>query len=383
MKRDSASFTQLNPKIKKEEGVAFDSFLATLSQQLSNLKKINHDIYEENLIYTNNTNIATENFTTAHKHDTKHYINFLEELESIQKSSSELPTENKDITNISSQINEELKKFKLQLGRMALEGGGGTNAVQYANGGYMNGDLLVSGDITSMGRFMQDGNDLSGDISNLKTFIQNNSALWAGGGGTEQMTFAIDVVGDGITTDFTYPHGLDTSDLVANVVDKDTNAIVLATIIIDDTNISVEFIEPFTKTYRLIAMGATDAVQLGTLVSDSQKWNNTSNIVSSASSLWYTGGFSLITVSTSEFSQTNDYSHFLYDDDTAGSSINVTLLPPISHHGVKHHKKIGNSGSVILVPPPGVTIDGNSYYSIDSQYQSVNIYTDGINYFIQ
>jgi hypothetical protein len=380
MKSDFSAFVNPNKKIKKEYEVeqtdAFDSFLATLSEQLGNLKKINQDIFEENLIYSQPEKTTTKTNTNF---DTSKYLNFLEELETIQKTTSSLPEENKDITNISSQINEELKKFKLQLGRMALEGGGGSNAVQYANGGYMDGDLLVSGDITALGRVMQDGNDLSGDISNLKTFIQANSSIWAGSG-ENQMKFATDIIGDGITTDFTYAHGLGTPDLVANVIDKETNAIVLATLIIDDTNITIEFLEPFSKTYRLVAIGS---VSLGTIVSDSEKWNNSSNAVIGLSSSWNTGIFNLIRVTESEFIESNEYSHFLYDDDLVGSSINVTLLPVASHTGVKFHKKIGDTGSVTLTPPAGVTIDGESYFSINTKNQTVGLFTDGINYFIQ
>ena len=184
MKSDFSAFVNPNKKIKEEyeaeQTDAFDSFLATLSEQLGNLKKINQDIFEENLIYSQPEKLHTKNNTSI---DTNKYLNFLEELETIQKTTSSLPEENKDISNISSQINEELKKFKSQLGRMALEGGGGTNAVQYANGGYMDGDLLVSGDITALGRVMQDGNDLSGTITEIKTLISSNSAIWQAGGG--------------------------------------------------------------------------------------------------------------------------------------------------------------------------------------------------------
>jgi len=384
MKSDFSAFVNPNKKVKKEYEVeqtdAFDSFLATLSEQLGNLKKINQDIFEENLIYSQPEKLHTKTNTSV---DTKKYLNFLEELETIQKTTSSLPEENKDITNISSQINEELKKFKLQLGRMALEGGGGTNAVQYANGGYMDGDLLVSGDITALGRVMQDGNDLSADISNLKTFIQTNSSDWDSSG-DDQMKFAADIIGDGVTTDFTFSHSLGTPDLVANVIDKETNAIVLATIIIDDTDITVEFLEPFLKTYRLVVIGSGQpAVSLGTIVSDSQKWNNSSNAVINLSSSWNTGIFNLIKVTESEFIESNEYSHFLYDDDLVGSSINVTLLPVASHTGVKFHKKIGDTGSVTLTPPAGVTIDGESYFSINTKNQTVGLFTDGINYFIQ
>jgi hypothetical protein len=439
MKSDFASFVDPYKQTSAEEDAssnAFDSFLLTLSEQLSNLKKINNNIQEESVIsndysYHNNETNYTNNYNT------KNYLSFLEELESIQKTTSELPEENKDITNISSQINDELKKFKLQLGRMALEGGGGTNAVQYANGGYMDGDLLVSGNITSLGRVLQDGNDLSTDITNIKTFIQTNSAGWgAGSGGSDvsglsgnwestystvkensgtwgydgsdlkalsgnwestyttfrdtssswvglgEMKFAIDIVGNNIDTIFTYPHGLGTSDLVANVYDTSTNTIVLVAISADNTNISVDFADPFTNTYRLVAIGAGQpAVSLGTVVADSAKWNSTNTTVRDFSSSW---GFNLTKISVAgNYTQTDEYSHFVYDDDAAGSGINVELLPVVNHTGVKTHKKIGITGTVTLNPPAGVLIDGAPVYVLNTQYQSVQLYTDGTDYLIQ
>jgi len=444
MKSDFASFVDPYRQTSSDEETskndAFDSFLLTLSEQLGNLKKINNDIYEENYVYDNVKN-KNEVVVPKVNYDTKNYLSFLEELESIQQTTSKLPEENKDISNISSQINDELKKFKLQLGRMALEGGGGTNAVQYANGGYMNGDLLVSGDITALGRVLQDGNDLSTEITNLKTFISSNSAIWGtggtgGGGGSDvsglsgnrestystvkensgtwgydgsdlkalsgnwestyttfrdtssswvglgEMKFAIDIVGNNIDTIFTYPHGLGTSDLVANVYDTSTNTIVLVAISADNTNISVDFADPFTNTYRLVAIGAGQpAVSLGTVVADSAKWNSTNTTVRDFSSSW---GFNLTKISVAgNYTQTDEYSHFVYDDDAAGSGINVELLPVVNHTGVKTHKKIGITGTVTLNPPAGVLIDGAPVYVLNTQYQSVQLYTDGTDYLIQ
>jgi hypothetical protein len=424
MKSDFSAFVNPNKKVKKEYEVkqtdAFDSFLATLSEQLGNLKKINQDIFEENLIYSQPEKLHTKTNTSV---DTKKYLNFLEELETIQKTTNSLPEENKDITNISSQINEELKKFKLQLGRMALEGGGGTNAVQYANGGYMDGDLLVSGDITALGRVMQDGNDLSGTINEIKTLISSNSAIWESGSsgsdvsgltgnwestyttvkdnsgswestyttfrdtssswvGLGEMKYAVDILGDNVNTVFTYVHGLGTSDFVANVIDKDTNTIVLVAISADNTNITVEFAEPFTNTYRLVAIGAGQpAASLGTVIADSAKWNSTNTTVRNNSASW---GFNLTKINTAgSYTQSDSYTHFVYDDDTAESGINVELLPVANHTGVKTHKKIGSTGSVTLTPPVGVLIDGAPVYILSSKYQSVQIYTDGTNYLIQ
>jgi hypothetical protein len=329
---------RLNMKMNSDD--AFDSFLLTLSEQLGNLKKINQDIVEERIIQDTPEN------------KTKKYLSFLEEFESIQKTTS-LPSENKDITNIASQINEELSKFKTQLSRIALEGGGGTNAVQYARGGFMDGDLVVSGNITALGSVFQDSNDLGNDISSLRSFIQSNSALWS-----TDVKYATDIIGNGVDTVFTFSHGLSTSDLIVNIIDKDTDKIVMSTVRVDNTTIIVDFSEPFSNTYRLVVLGAG---QIGA-----------------------PPGFNLTKITTpGNYIQSNSYTHFVYDDDIAGSGINVTLLPVANHTGVKTHKKIGSTGTVTLNPPAGVLIDGAPIFVLNSQYQSVQIYTDGTNYFIQ
>lgn len=385
MNHDFLSYKKLNQstknKIKKSSEEAFDNFLSVLSEQLGSLKQINNEIEEENnfIIENRKETISPDESKSI---NTGKYLHFLEELENIQKTSSELPTQNKDISNISSQINEELKKFKTQLGRMALEGGGGTNAVQYAKGGFMDGDLIVNGNITTLSNYLEGENNLSQEILNLYTLIQTNSAAWEAGGSNGQMKFAVDIVGDGSTTYFTYAHSLSTSDLVANVIDKDTNTIVLAAIQIDDINLSVEFAEPFTNTYRLVAIGAGQpGVSLGTVVSDAAKWNNTSTTVRNFSASW---GFNLTKITApGNYTQSNIYSHFVYDDDAAGSGINVTLLPVAGHTGVKVHKKLGSTGTITLNAPAGVLIDGVPVYVLNSQYQSVKLYTDGTNYLIE
>ena len=415
MNSKRASLKKLDKKINAED--AFDNFLSTLSEQLGKLKNLNEEIVHEQLI------TATQNHPVPHTVNTDKYLHFLEELEAIQKSSSELPEQNKDITNISSQINDELKKFKIQLGRMALEGGGGTHAVQYKNGGFMDGELLVSGDISTLGSFIQDGNNLSDTINELKTIISSNSAQWIAGGsggdlpvlsgnwentyttvknnsaewestyttfrdsssswvGLGEMKFAVDIIGNNNDTIYTYAHGLGTPDFVATTIDKDTNTFVLAAISADDTNITVEFAEPFSNTYRLVAIGAGQpAVSLGTVISDSAKWNSTNTTVKDFSASW---GFNLTKIITpGDYSQSNNYTHFVYDDDTAGGNIITNLLPVANHTGVKVHKKIGTTGTVTLSAPLGVLIDGQPYIILNTQYQSIQLYTDGINYCIQ
>ena len=93
--------------------------------------------------------------------------------------------------------------------------------------------------------------------------------------------------------------------------------------------------------------------------------------------------FSLKTVTGTSYTTESNYTHFLYDDDTAGGAISVALPAPSGHNNPSQHKKIGSSGDIILNAPNGSTIDGTGSYTLDIQYEAIGIYTDGSNYFIQ
>jgi hypothetical protein len=93
--------------------------------------------------------------------------------------------------------------------------------------------------------------------------------------------------------------------------------------------------------------------------------------------------FSLQTVTGASYTQESQYTHFLYDDDTAGAEITVTLLDPADHKLLSQHKKIGNTANIVISTPSGVTIDGQSSYTLDIQNEAIGVYTDGSNYFIQ
>lgn len=103
--------------------------------------------------------------------------------------------------------------------------------------------------------------------------------------------------------------------------------------------------------------------------------------------------FSLFDVTGSSYTQVTGYTHYNYNDDTAfgggGGPLYVDLLSVSQHSNVTVHKKIGSSADVVLVPPSGVKIDGitgdgsTNGYHLTSKYESVSIYTDGNDYFIQ
>ena len=93
--------------------------------------------------------------------------------------------------------------------------------------------------------------------------------------------------------------------------------------------------------------------------------------------------FSLKTVDSTSYVQESNFTHFLYNDDTAGGQIDVTLLDPSDHQLLSQHKKIGDTGNIVISPPSGVLIDGQASYTLDIQNEAIGVYTDGSNYFIQ
>ncbi len=127
---------------------------------------------------------------------------------------------------------------------------------------------------------------------------------------------------------------------------------------------------------------------------------------------WEAGGgaglFDVVLVTGAVHTQDAGNSHHLYDDSNlvasggdsgsgsgsgsggaSGPCMVVDLLPPAQHVNVTQHKKIGDSCTVMLLPPSGVSLDGIesdglvSGYSLTSQYESISIFTDGTDYFIQ
>jgi hypothetical protein len=100
-------------------------------------------------------------------------------------------------------INE---KFAQQQMSRAMESGGGTNALQLANGGTISGDLIIDGNLTVTGGFDTGQN----------------------------LTKKVFKIGNGTDTDYVINHTLGTKDVVVNVYDNN-DEIVLASV----KNISV------------------------------------------------------------------------------------------------------------------------------------------------
>ena len=122
------------------------------------------------------------------------------------------------------------EKFTQQQMARAMESGGGTNAVQYANGGTMRGDLIVDGNLTVTGT----SNTGGGTSSNKKVFT----------------------VGDGVHNEYTLIHSLNTKDIIVSVYDSNYES-VLASI----KNISLN--ETLISFSNIIAVDSIKVVIMG------------------------------------------------------------------------------------------------------------------------
>jgi hypothetical protein len=105
------------------------------------------------------------------------YVNELEKI----KNSIAIEKEDEKVVEIKKLIEEYAEKYIKKAVGMIGESGGGTNAVQYANGGTMNGDLNVNGNYLSGGVNLLDifsgGGGGSGDPA-VNALVHANSGQW-------------------------------------------------------------------------------------------------------------------------------------------------------------------------------------------------------------
>ena len=138
----------------------------------------------------------------------------------------------------------DIDHVRIQINRVA-ESGGGTNAVQYANGGIMNGNLHVTGRI-------------SGFIS-LSSLTQDEArvgdvVMWNGTNWVSTTTKVVSAIGDSTNKDFIITHNFNTFDVMVQVYDNNTNAVVYPAIqgnSLNDIKIEFSFV-PSLNNYRVI-----------------------------------------------------------------------------------------------------------------------------------
>jgi hypothetical protein len=113
------------------------------------------------------------------------------------------------------------EKFSQQQMARAMESGGGTNAVQFANGGTMSGDLLIDGNIT-----------FTGDISGRGM-----------GGSSIKKIFN---VGNGIDSEYILLHSLGTKDILVSIYDQNDEIVYASVKNISINETKVSFSEPIS-----------------------------------------------------------------------------------------------------------------------------------------
>ena len=156
--------------------------------------------------------------------------------DNIQSNFDNIIEENSNQYKLQRLFKSENNKFRKELVEMSekiarresmrfVESGGGTNATQYANGGTINGDLNINGNL----------------IVNNQTYIKK----------------VIFDVGDGIGQSFVFSHNLNNKDILVNVQDTTTNEIVIPYIkLIDENSLMIEFsFIPNINSYKLIIFG--------------------------------------------------------------------------------------------------------------------------------
>jgi hypothetical protein len=129
------------------------------------------------------------------------------------------------------QISEKISKREIY---RAMESGGGTNAKQFAKGGTMEGDLTITGNLSVVG--------------NSYINLQPPDEV------AKKVVFN---VGDGINTDYTLSHNLNTRDILVSVIDTATNKVVYPLAQYTSLNdISLSFENPVsTNAYRAVVIG--------------------------------------------------------------------------------------------------------------------------------
>lgn len=92
---------------------------------------------------------------------------------------------------------------------------------------------------------------------------------------------------------------------------------------------------------------------------------------------------SVVLVTTTTKTVGVDETIMLVNDDTAGGIVTVTLSTASTYPAAKYNiKKIGSTANVLIQTADTATIDGQATITLNTQYDSVTLATNGTNWFI-
>jgi len=186
------STTQITPltsniiKVVSEEENNFQDFVGKLKGILAKPREISQDKTTTSSV----SSLSVSPVKSEEQEDIKKYVNvlnqpktkknkntqnYVEELEKI-KDGIQIEKEDTKVTEIKKLIEEYAEKYIKKAVGMMGESGGGTVAVQYANGGTMNGDLNVNGNYLSGGVNLLDVFALQPDLDNQTLYFNESNA---------------------------------------------------------------------------------------------------------------------------------------------------------------------------------------------------------------
>jgi hypothetical protein len=217
------------PSIKKEEPIEEEEPTIRKIKETPVVSKQEEETSTEKYIedIKNSQNSEKVEEDAEEDADTKSFFDLLEKKKDDPRVKKFF---NYHADHMKKEFNQIIEKVKTTQFARAMESGGGTNAVQYANGGTMNGNLTVTEQI--IGDVVTD--TLGRQLVHKKTF---------------------NIVGNGSDNEFTFTHNFNTKDILINVYDSTNYALVtISSVNIDLNNTRITFPNILTvgENYRVI-----------------------------------------------------------------------------------------------------------------------------------
>ena len=213
------------PTIKKEEPVFKQKEEPFIPVQKEKEEESSTEKYIDDIKKSQNTEKVEED--AEEDTETKSFFDLLEKKKDDPRVKKFF---NYHADHMKKEFTQIIEKVKTTQFARAMESGGGTNAVQYANGGTMTGNLTVTEQI--VGQVVTD--TLGRQLVHKKTF---------------------NIVGNGSDNEFTFNHNFNTKDILINVYDSNNYALVtISSVNIDLNNTRITFpnILAVGENYRVI-----------------------------------------------------------------------------------------------------------------------------------